>query len=52
MRLMRLGTKRILRGLANAVGYLIIIVDPEKWTRGLDRMPRYERGDRRGKKAI
>ena len=28
------------------------IVDPGKWTRGLDRMPRNERGDRRGKKAV
>lgn len=27
-------------------------VDPEKWTKGLDRMPRSERGDRRGKKAV
>ena len=29
-----------------------VIVDPEKWTRELDRMPRHERGDRRGKKAV
>ena len=28
------------------------IVDPGKWTRGLDRMPRNEQGDRRGKKAV
>jgi len=28
------------------------IVDPGKWTRGLDRMPRNERGNRRGKKAV
>ena len=27
-------------------------VDLEKWTKGLDRMPRSERGDRRGEKAV
>ena len=27
-------------------------VDPGKWTKNLDRMPRSERGDRRGKKAV
>jgi hypothetical protein len=29
-----------------------IIVDPGNWTTGLDRMPRFRPGDRRGKKDV
>jgi hypothetical protein len=31
---------------------LATIVDPGNWTTGLDRMPRFRPGDRRGKKDV
>jgi uncharacterized protein YifE (UPF0438 family) len=38
--------------LNKEIGFLKSIVDPGNWTTGLDRMPRFRPGDRRGKKDV
>jgi hypothetical protein len=42
-------TDRVIEHLLNRARS---IVDPGNWTTGLDRMPRFRPGDRRGKKDV